>query len=99
VRDLSVFAGWSGLPNDEFLLPWRSISAEQPGGLDTKATGLERTDGHCCRTHHERWESQAALEAFRSSGPDTQQRLAMLTVSVQEYDIADVWAVFGEGAE
>jgi hypothetical protein len=23
-----------GLPNDEFLLPWRSISAEQPGGLD-----------------------------------------------------------------
>jgi hypothetical protein len=42
VRDLSVFAGWFGLPNDEFLLPWRSISAEQPGGLDTKATGLDR---------------------------------------------------------
>jgi hypothetical protein len=35
----------------------------------------------------------------RSSGPDTEQRLAMLTVSVQEYDIADVRAVFGEGAE
>jgi hypothetical protein len=33
-----MFAGWLGLPNDEFLLPWRSISAEQPGGLDTKAT-------------------------------------------------------------
>ena len=32
---------WFGLPNDEFLVPWRSISAEQPGGLDTKATGLE----------------------------------------------------------
>jgi quinol monooxygenase YgiN len=47
----------------------------------------------------ERWESQAALETFRSSGPDTEQRLAMLTVSVQEYDIADVRAVFGEGAE
>ncbi len=38
----------------------------------------------------ERWESQAALETFRSSGPDTEQRRAMLTVSVQEYDIADV---------
>jgi hypothetical protein len=38
--------------SDEFLLPWRSISAEQPGGLDTKATGLERTHGHRCRTHH-----------------------------------------------
>ena len=43
MRDLPVFAGWFGFPNDEFLLPWRSISAEQPGGLDTKATGLERT--------------------------------------------------------
>jgi hypothetical protein len=43
--------------------------------------------------------SQAALETFRSSGPDTEQRRAMLTVSVQEYDIADVRAVFGEGAE
>jgi quinol monooxygenase YgiN len=47
----------------------------------------------------ERWESQAALETFRSSGPDTEQRRAMLTVSVQEYPIADVRAVFGEGAE
>jgi quinol monooxygenase YgiN len=43
----------------------------------------------------ERWESQAALETFRSSGPDTEQRLAMLTVSVQEYDIADVRPVSG----
>ena len=32
----------------------------------------------------ERWESQAALETFRSSGPDTEQLRAMLTVSVQE---------------
>jgi len=40
----------------------------------------------------ERWESQAALETFRSSGPDTEQRRAMLTVSVQEYGIADVRA-------
>ena len=47
----------------------------------------------------ERWESQAALETFRSSGPDTQQRPAMLTVSVQEYDIADLRPVFGKGAE
>jgi hypothetical protein len=46
----------------------------------------------------ERWESQAALETFRSSGPDTEQRRAMLTVYVQEYDIADV-AMSGEGAE
>src|SRR2546430_10269161 len=47
----------------------------------------------------ERRESQAALETFRSSGHDTEQRRAMLTVSVQRYDIADVRAVFGEGVE
>jgi quinol monooxygenase YgiN len=44
----------------------------------------------------ERWESRAALKTFRGSGPDTEQRPAMLTVSVQEYDIADVRAVFGD---
>jgi quinol monooxygenase YgiN len=43
----------------------------------------------------ERRESEAALETFRSSGPDKEQRRAMLTVSVQEY-IADVRPVFGE---
>ena len=32
-----------------------------------------------------RWESQAARETFRSSGPDKEQRAAMLTVAVQEY--------------
>ena len=32
----------------------------------------------------ERWESQAALETFRSSGPDTETHPAMLAVSVQE---------------
>jgi quinol monooxygenase YgiN len=47
----------------------------------------------------ERWESQAALETFRSSGLDMEQRPATLTVSVQEYDIADVRPVFGTDAE
>ena len=43
----------------------------------------------------ERWESQASRETFRSSGPDKEQRAAMLTGAVQEY-IADVRPVFGE---
>jgi hypothetical protein len=42
---------------------------------------------------------QAALETFCSSGPDSEHRPAMLTVSVQEYDIADVPPVFGQEAE
>ena len=37
----------------------------------------------------EGWESQTALEAFRRGAPDTEQRLAMLTVPVQAYDIAE----------
>jgi quinol monooxygenase YgiN len=45
----------------------------------------------------ERWESQAAVEAFRSSGPSNEQLPAMLSVSVAEYDIADVRPLFGEG--
>jgi hypothetical protein len=40
-----------------------------------------------------------ALETFRSSGPDTEQRLAMFTVYVQAYDIADVRPVFGKEAK
>jgi quinol monooxygenase YgiN len=43
----------------------------------------------------ERWESQAALETFRRSGPSNKQRAALLSVSVAEYDIADVRPLFG----
>ena len=45
----------------------------------------------------ERWESQAAVEAFRGSGPSDEQGAAMLAASVAEYDIADVRQLFGEG--
>lgn len=38
----------------------------------------------------ERWESQAAVEAFRGSGPSDEQSAAVLAASVAEYDIADV---------
>ncbi|MFE7416856.1 putative quinol monooxygenase [Rhodococcus sp. NPDC057529] len=44
----------------------------------------------------ERWESQAAVDAFRSSGPSDEQGAAMLTASVAEYDVADERALFGE---
>ena len=44
----------------------------------------------------ERWASQAAVETFRSSGPSDDQSAAMLSVSVAEYDIADVRPMFGE---
>ena len=45
----------------------------------------------------ERWESQEALKTFRRRAPRHKQRAAMLSVSVAEYDIADVRPLFGRG--
>ena len=45
----------------------------------------------------ERWESQAAVDAFRRSGPRRRRRPAMLSASVDEYDIADVRPLLREG--
>jgi quinol monooxygenase YgiN len=44
----------------------------------------------------ERWESKAAVETFRRSGPGNKQRAAMLSASVAEYDIADLRPLFGK---
>jgi quinol monooxygenase YgiN len=38
----------------------------------------------------ERWETQAAVEAFRGSGPSDEQSTAILAASVSEYDVADI---------
>jgi hypothetical protein len=38
----------------------------------------------------ERWESQAAVEAFRGCGPSDDQSADMLAASVAEYDVAGV---------
>jgi quinol monooxygenase YgiN len=46
----------------------------------------------------ERWESQAAVDTFRGSGPSNEQGAAMVSASVAEYDIADVRPLVGDGA-
>jgi quinol monooxygenase YgiN len=38
----------------------------------------------------ERWDSRAAVEAFRGSGPTNEQSAAILAASVAEYDVAEV---------
>ncbi|MEY7980288.1 putative quinol monooxygenase [Streptomyces pilosus] len=38
----------------------------------------------------ERWESQAAVEAFRGDGPSDEQGAAILAATVAEYDVAEV---------
>lgn len=37
----------------------------------------------------ERWESQAAVEAFRAGGPSDDQSAAMLAAAVAEYDVTN----------
>ena len=37
----------------------------------------------------ERWDSQAAVDAFRGSGPSHDQGEAMLAASVAEYDVGE----------
>jgi quinol monooxygenase YgiN len=46
---------------------------------------------------YERWESQAAVDTFRRSGPRRSRAAPMLSASVAEDDIADVRHLFGEG--
>jgi hypothetical protein len=36
----------------------------------------------------ERWESRAAVEAFRGSGPSDEQAATIVAASVAEYDVA-----------
>jgi quinol monooxygenase YgiN len=38
----------------------------------------------------ERWDSQDAVEAFRGSGPSSEQQAAIRAASVAEYEIADI---------
>jgi quinol monooxygenase YgiN len=45
----------------------------------------------------ERCETQAAVETFRRSAPRNRQGAATRSVSVGEYDIADVRPLFGKG--
>ncbi|MDN5767822.1 MAG: antibiotic biosynthesis monooxygenase [Humibacillus sp.] len=41
----------------------------------------------------ERWESQAQVETFRGDGATQEQRVAMLTASVSEYDVTGIRAL------
>ncbi|WP_024441354.1 MULTISPECIES: putative quinol monooxygenase [unclassified Mycobacterium] len=37
----------------------------------------------------ERWESRAALDAFRGSGPSDEQAAAILSAAIAEYDVTE----------
>lgn len=48
---------------------------------------------------YERWESQAAVDAFRGSGPSDEQQVSMLSAAVAEYDVAAVRVLSGGEGE
>ncbi len=48
---------------------------------------------------YERWESQAAVDAFRGSGPSDEQQVSMLSAEVAEYDVAAVRVLSGGEGE
>ncbi|GAA5066728.1 putative quinol monooxygenase [Nocardia callitridis] len=62
-----------------------------PGCLDFSIAADLLDDGRV--NIYERWESQAAVESFRGSGPSEEQRTAILAATVCEYDVADVRAL------
>ncbi|MDG4667514.1 antibiotic biosynthesis monooxygenase family protein [Mycobacterium sp. 236(2023)] len=45
---------------------------------------------------YERWESRAAVDVFRGSGPSDEQQVSMLSAAVSEYDVVDVRVLSGE---
>ena len=49
VRDLSVFAGWFGVPNDEFLLPWSAPMVIVAGHITVEPQQRESYLAGCVR--------------------------------------------------
>ena len=58
-----------------------------PGCLDFSLSGDLLEPGRV--NIYERWESQAAVETFRGSGPSFEQAAAILAASVADYDVSD----------
>lgn len=57
-----------------------------PGCLDF-AIGADLLDDTCVNVF-ERWVSREELEAFRGSGPPDEQQAAILSASVEEFEVA-----------
>ena len=74
-------------PTSLAVSPWWSRPARQPAASTSRSAPTSYDPGRI--NIFERWESQATLETFRGSGPDSEQSQAMLTASVEEYAVAD----------
>jgi quinol monooxygenase YgiN len=76
---------------ESYLVGCRDVveqARKAPGCLDYAITADLLDPGRI--NVFERWETQAAVEAFRGSGPSDEQGAAMFSASVAEYDIEAV---------
>jgi quinol monooxygenase YgiN len=70
-----------------------ALARRAPGCLDFSLTADLLDPGRI--DVYERWESQAAVEAFRGSGPSDEQGAAVRDASVAEYDVTNVRSLTG----
>lgn len=63
------------------------LARRRPGCLDFAISADMIDTGRI--NVYERWESQAAVDAFRGSGPSNGQQVSMLSAAVSEYDVAE----------
>ena len=87
LQDTSPSSRSSASPTSRTVVAVVEQAREASGCLDF-AIGADLVDPGRINIF-ERWESQAPSEAFRGSGPEREQSQAMLTASVEEYDVAD----------
>jgi quinol monooxygenase YgiN len=64
------------------------LARRAPGCLDFAIAADLVDDGRI--NIFERWESQAAVEAFRRGGPSDEQSAALVAAAMAEYDVAGV---------
>ena len=62
------------------------LARNAPGCLDF-AIGADLLDDTCVNVY-ERWASRAELWAFRGSGPSAGQQAAIVSASVEEFEVA-----------
>jgi len=76
------------LQRDSYLAGCKDVvlqARRTPGCLDY-AISADLLDPHRIDVF-ERWESRAAVDAFRGSGPSDEQQGAIISASVTEYDV------------
>jgi quinol monooxygenase YgiN len=90
-RPMVIVAGYlevEPLERDSYLVGCRAVveRARRTQGCLDFAISADLLDSSRIDVF-ERWESQAAVDAFRGSGPSDEQQSSIMSASVSEYDV------------